>query len=529
MFSQATIYENMNKIVKLLQYKPVGAQTSLVPIECVASSSLTPGTYNLRKYSYFLIDNIQYTFINDQPFIKSNNQTETIRSINENAILYQGTVGEYPIYTAEGTDFESFSVVVKNIVDSRDKRFISHNTISVYVKEVNSGKWVEYDEVDNMYLTTSTSRIYDIRLNEHGNYEIRFGDGVFGKKLNLGDQVSVFYILSDGERGIISKNSINGNKLFTYNNKTFTQIYNDVKNSDLVDIDITTRSFLTFSNPLNSTPITDAESVDDIRKNTPLFLSSQVRLVTEGDYEAFLRKTIPSTIKDIKVINNKDFINQYIKYFYDICVDPNKVNRVILNQVNFADSCDFNNVNIFCVPKYNLTKDGEYPPFLSNTFKNLLVSVTEDKKMISNEVVPRDPVYIAIDLGFGNTTPTKSVYTKSKLMVYREKNILINNTTLAKRVSDIITNYFNDDFKMGGIIDIMEISSRILSLDGVRGIKTFNEEEGIYFNGLSFISWNPLFVGVDEQYINQNTEIPYFKYPYIYNPLSITDRIIVTD
>ena len=42
-FDQATLYENMNKIVKLIGYKPTGKQTSIVPINAVASASLAKG------------------------------------------------------------------------------------------------------------------------------------------------------------------------------------------------------------------------------------------------------------------------------------------------------------------------------------------------------------------------------------------------------------------------------------------------------------------------------------------------------
>ena len=37
-FDQATLYENMNKIVKLIGYKPAGKQTSIVPLAAEASA-----------------------------------------------------------------------------------------------------------------------------------------------------------------------------------------------------------------------------------------------------------------------------------------------------------------------------------------------------------------------------------------------------------------------------------------------------------------------------------------------------------
>jgi hypothetical protein len=530
-FSQTSIYENMNRIVKLIGYKPTGRQTSLSPINCEASATLIPGNYVIKKYSYFLIDNIQYTFISDYSFSKILTGNENILSISDNATLYQGVVGEYPIYTASGVEYETLPIVVTNLTSDKDTRFISHGTLSVYVKEIDTGLWAEYEEVDSLFLSSSTSRVYDIRLNENGNYEIKFGNGVFGKSLKSGDEVIVYYILSDGERGQISKNSINGNKLFTYNNSKFNEIYNDI-GTDLIPYLLTdsNKSSLTFNNQSNSTLIQDAESVEQIRENTPAFLATQIRLVTELDYEKFLRKSIPNVLNDVKVVDNNKYISEYIQYFYDICVDPNKVNRVILNQVNFADSCDFNNINIFCVPSINLQNDGMYPDFLNNNFKNLIKTITNDKKIIGNEVVPRDPIYMGLDFGYGISQPTKNMYNFTKLVIVRSRNNKSSKDMIKTKVFNTISNYFNSsNTTLGMEINISQLTADILSISGVESIQTVNTNENVFINGISFVVWNPLFEGADITLINQNTTLPFFKFPYIYNPKTIINRIEVID
>jgi hypothetical protein len=161
MFSQSTIYENMNKIVKLIGYKPTGKQTSLSPINCIASAAMPTGTYTIRKYSYFLVYNIQYTFIANLDFEKATTSIEPIDSIASNGILYQGTVGEYPLYTAEGIDYETLPIVVDNLVNTVDTRFISHGSISVYVYEVETNRWYEWTEVDSLFLSDVTCSLND--------------------------------------------------------------------------------------------------------------------------------------------------------------------------------------------------------------------------------------------------------------------------------------------------------------------------------------------------------------------------------
>ena len=529
MFSQATIYENINKIVNLIGYKPTGKQTSLVPVSCVASSSLPVGNYTLRKYGYFLIDKIQYTVLEDFNFEKSVAGSQDIESIKNNLILYQGTVGEYPTYIASGDEFETLPIVVVNRVDTNDTRFIADGTISVYVKEQSDGKWYEYKELDNIFLAKNDDRFYSVRLNDSGFYEVKFGNGVFGKKLTSGDEVAIYYILSDNLNGIISKGAINGNKLFNFNSNRFTQIYNDTTTAISENvIDLTNNSFLYFTNTDNSTAISEAESVEQIKNNVPKYLNSQIKLVTEDDYDTFLNKEISNVVTSVKTVNNKMFIDSYIDYFYKICVDPNKSNRVIINQVNFADSCDFNNVNVFCVPKFSLKDDGVYPPFLPNSLKNLIVEKTKDRKILSHEVIPRDPVYIAFDIGFTNNAADKSVLGTSKIEIVRKNDSRINPENLKKRVGDIILSFFNSsNNSLGQKLDISSLTSEILSLEGVANVRTRNGDE--IFNGVSFISWNPIYEGVDDQIINQTTTLPYFKFPYFFNPQSVYQKISIVN
>lgn len=526
-FSQATLYENINKIVNLIGYKPTGKQTSLVPVSCSASSSLPIGSYTLRKYSYFLVDKIQYTILNDFTFEKTVTGQQEIDSIANNLILYQGSIGEYPLYTAIGEDFETLPIVVENRVNSNDNRFIANNTISVYVKEQNDGLWYEYKELENIFLAENTDRYYSIRLNDAGFYEIKFGNGVFGKKLNKNDEVAIYYILSDNINGIISKNAINGNKVFNFNSQRFNQIYTDTTNT-LDIIDSTNNSFLYFTNTDNSTSVSEAETVEQIRNNVPKYLNSQIKLVTESDYDTFLNKEISNIITSVKTVNNKTFIDEYIDYFYKICIDPNKSNRVIINQVNFADSCDFNNVNIFCVPKFNLKNDGEYPPFLSNSLKNLIIERTRDKKILSHEIVPRDPVYIAFDIGYTNGTPNKNIKDSSYLEIIKSDDSKTNPENLKRKIGDILTKFFNNSSNvLGQKLEISNLTAEILGLEGVSNIRTRNNNE--IFNGISFISWNPVYDGVDDQIVNQTTTLPFFKYPYLINPQSIYKKIVIVN
>lgn len=525
-FDQASIYENMNRIIKLIGYKPTGQQTSQVAVNCVASAALPINSYLFKKYSYFLIDNVQYTIISDFAFEKLTSNEESIKTINDNLILYQGSVEEYPSYISEGLDFETFPIVVDNLVDATTETFIADGTISIYVKEKDTDTWIEYLEVGNLYLASSNERVFELRLNENGHYEVKFGNSTFGKKLNFNDEVKAFYILSDGNSGIISKNIIKNNKLFLYSSPTFNDIYSDISTVSSEIVSSTTSSLLNFSNPLNSTAVNAAETVNDLKNNVPHLVASQLRLVTESDYESFLNKNISNIVNSIKVVNNSTFLEEYIQYYYDICVDPNKVNRVILNQVNFVDACDFNNVNIFCVPKFEIAVDENYPPFLSNSFKNLLLNLTNDKKILSHAVIPRDPIYYAFDVGYSIGSPSKLAYDNSRIEIILEKNSRLSKQSIKQNIKNEILNFFkSENNKLGQNLNLSNLTGNILSIEGIKSIQTVNTLENSIFNGISFVAWNPIFEHSDVRFVNQNLTLPYFKFPYFYRPNNLINKI----
>ena len=72
MFTEAQLLENINRIVKIIDYSPVGAQTSTLTFNCSANT-LTQGFYTIPRYSYLLINSIPYSFNEDIVFAKTQN------------------------------------------------------------------------------------------------------------------------------------------------------------------------------------------------------------------------------------------------------------------------------------------------------------------------------------------------------------------------------------------------------------------------------------------------------------------------
>jgi hypothetical protein len=101
-----------------------------------------------------------------------------------------------------------------------DDLTVDHFNIHVYVKDIDTQKWTEWNRTTSLFLERSTASTYEVRLNENKRYELKFGNGRTGKKLKAGDQVAVYYLLSDGSAGAVGPGAINRSRLGTYDSLT---------------------------------------------------------------------------------------------------------------------------------------------------------------------------------------------------------------------------------------------------------------------------------------------------------------------
>jgi len=177
MFSEAQIYENMNRIVKLLNYKPRGNVTQTLSYDLSATSDLPAGSYIIPRYSYTRVGNDFYSFNKDIFFTKnSNNSVATIQNTIGDLFLYQGQYQEYPIQTAKGNINEVIYLNINNTT-------IDHFNIDVYVKSIDTGMWKQWLPTENLFLNKSQDEVFELRYNPNKNYEIKFGDDINGKQL----------------------------------------------------------------------------------------------------------------------------------------------------------------------------------------------------------------------------------------------------------------------------------------------------------------------------------------------------------
>ena len=86
LFDQAELYENMNKIVKAIGYKPSGPRTSVLGFTAEGTSDLPVGAYTIKRYSNTVINGATFSFADDVSFDKTVAGNEYLDTLSENAL-----------------------------------------------------------------------------------------------------------------------------------------------------------------------------------------------------------------------------------------------------------------------------------------------------------------------------------------------------------------------------------------------------------------------------------------------------------
>lgn len=528
MFSQSEIYENMNRIVKILNYKPLGNRASVTTFSMNVKEQLPRGIYTIPRFSFIDADGIPYSFTSDVTFSKQTDIDESINAVSESTLLYQGKFTEYPVQTSTGEPFESFVIALDESV------MIDHEHINVFVYDFVLKKYVEYSEVGSLYFASPTDAVYEKRYNENQRYEIKFGDGINGSKLNAGDKVYIFYLKINGAQGKIGPGALAGKPLTLYTSVAFNNIRNDIQQANINYLNFDDVKKIQFNNDVSSTEYSTPETVENIREFSPQFFKSQNRLVTADDYYTYIYRNYGNVINDVTIVNNSTYVDKHLRYFDETLglTRPTLESRALYNQVKYADANNTNNVHIYAVPKVvRKTSASPQISFLSPSQKELIRSGVDQYKIMTDEVVFQDPVYTAIGIGvkFPDEQLTTAIAGKTKLVLERSANAKSNAEEVKNLASNIIINYFShNNAKLGQTIDLNAIVSQLAGLPGVQDIYMLRTDNTTFkVSGLSLLVWNPVYPNKDISVINQNLTLPYFKYPYLYDEAALFDSIDV--
>jgi acylphosphatase len=286
----ATLRENVVSLARNIGYVPKSrtaakASVSLsIDVEGTESPTFVlkkglvcVGSLNDTSYTFSILEDIQKsTTITDFNFDGTpvNNRTSTF----ENVEILQGT-------------FLTKQFVVDSSLDQRfviDNSFVDTSTIRVYVKkEGDSGLGLQYQLINNITNVTGSSYIFLIQEIQDEKYELLFGDGLIGRKLETGDIITVDYLVTDGKEG------------------------NDASRFSFAGAVVDSNGNAVVPKPFTVTTSQKAqnggeiESVDSIKYFAPRIYSAQNRAVTGRDYESIIKTIYPDT-ESVSVVGGEE-------------------------------------------------------------------------------------------------------------------------------------------------------------------------------------------------------------------------------
>lgn len=533
LFDEATLFENINRITKLIGYNPTGYKTSVLSFNATAGELLPVNIYTIKRFSYFTVNGVNFSFIKDATFTKTNSLNEILTTLSDQNLLYQGKYFEHPTQVAIGEDFEIVSLIVKDTVNKQPIN-IEHDSINVFVQKFNDNKYIEFAEVDSIFTQDSSTYAFEKRLNENGFYELKFGNGVNGVKLGAGDNIFIYYLKSDGTKGVIASNALNGNNINIFTSNQFENISKNIYEENTLFLTPALATNISFTNDYGSTQPAEIESVEQIKENSPKTFFAQSRLVTVDDVDTFVNKNFSNIVASSKTVNNTSFIDNVIKYYYDLGLDrPNDDPRFLFNQVKFSTTSQLNSVHVFFVPKLKTVDTDNNPFFLTASQKSEILNSMNNSRMANMEFIPHDPVYNAITVGLEptNGAPNVNDIENTFLVIKRSINERFSPAKIKENVDTIFKNTFKTGTaKLGQTINLSDITAQILDIPGVVSITTRRvNQQGNILREVPFLnlySFNAIYSDVDITSTSSNITLPYFKYPFLYNT-TLSERILI--
>ena len=446
----ATLRENVVSLARNIGYTPRSRTAARAHVTIsVPTGATSPtltlqaglvcvGTANESTYTFSIPENVSTTI---------NGGVATFGTTASPIEIYQGT-------------FLTKQFIVDGSLDQRfilDNSFIDTSSIVVYVKgPSDSGLGREYQKVDNIIRIERTSEIYLLQEVQDEKYELLFGDGIFGKKLENSSVITVTYIITDGKDG-------NGPSEFS-----FSGTFRDSSSNPVIPAGSVTLT--TVQGAMNGGEI---EPVSSIKYFAPRLYSAQYRAVTSRDYEAIIQQIYPNT-ESVSVVGGEE-------------LSPPQFGKVLISIK---------------------PKNGD---FISDFDKETILSKLKQYSLtgINQEIIDLKILYVEIDSSIYYNSPQVSNVSGLKATVVDALNTY---------ASSVDLNKFGGRFKYSKILQIIDnadrsITSNITKVKIRRNLKAlvnqFAQYEMCYGNKFHINSqgYNIKSTGF---YISGNTDLVYF-------------------
>lgn len=440
----AQLRSSVVSLAKLLGYTPRSyvASKSVVDISFHAHATTPAASITIPKGSPFTstINDVKYVFVTD----------------DEHVLLLSG--GKYEkagINLKQGryvTKRYQVSNLSENSISSYEIDDVNIDISSLVVKIFSSASASSadiYSPIDDISGIDENSLIYFINENTNQNYQISFGNNVFGKQPTNLSIIEVTYLVTDGA-------APNGSSIFTYAGTL---------PAGVIRAPIVT----TVSNAIGGNV---RETIDSVRYNAPLSFITQNRAVTPDDYKNLIFKNFGEA-QTISVWGGEDNDPPiYGKVF--ITIKPKGADVLTTNQKAAILEFLKGKKAIGITP---VIQDPEYLRLTLDVFfkynKNLItLNNTQIENAIRGVVGKYNTDKLqSFDGIFRYSSLTSSIDTynpailNSHVRVFVSKSVTFNPSAIEKKVINFATKLIPDD----GRVIISSSSFRMAGLDAYLG------------------------------------------------------------
>ena len=268
----ATLRENVVSLARNIGYVPRSrkastaqvsfdvdvSNTTAVSVTLKAGAVMTSRSTGVNKSLNFI-----FSIPNDITVPVDSTGTASFRNI----FIYEGTYINQT-FTVDGSNKLQKFILPNSGIDT--------DLLNVVVRDTQSSTVTrQFELFTSLFDVTKSTRAYFLQEISQERYELLFGDGVFGVKLEDQNYIEASYITSNGASG---------------NNITNFQFIGNLADNNGAGISSGVSIIETI---VQSTGGKSIESVESIKKYAPQIYASQNRAVTAADYEALIPQIYP--------------------------------------------------------------------------------------------------------------------------------------------------------------------------------------------------------------------------------------------
>lgn len=255
-----------------------------------------------------MADNRTFVLVDDLYIYNQSMVNGVYDYTSDETLIYEGT------FTTEKFKVDSTLINQRFIIRDPD---IDISTLRVRVFDAdNDTNFVSYKQVDDHMIVSGDSPVFFVTVNEDDYYEIQFGNGVYGRKVEHGNIVECSFVSTSGELGNNAKKFSFGGG-YEFNGETYNVTIEPVHAAE---------------------GGMEPEGVEDLRFNIPYHYRRQNRAVIVDDYKNLLLAEYRN-INSVNVWGGEDNEPKvYGKVF--ICIKPkfgevlsNKAKENIINKI----------------------------------------------------------------------------------------------------------------------------------------------------------------------------------------------------